>query len=196
MFSRASQRTFVDAVTKSFGLVALMFSAMVFIHVLNGIYSYIARIANEQWDAVIYQQVTFFIPFRTLKKVLQLFLGLCISLGLMTYFNIQGKSLRLPRVMFLSLFIIIVSYLYGRYTRVRAAFWMVLIGMMSHVGILLAICSTTEMVLDASHGVTINLIEMSLQVHCVSQIHVDMFRESLLAYLNPVLKRDSDYADV
>lgn len=114
----------------------------------------------------------------------------------MTYFSIQGEFLRLPRVMFLSLFIIIVSYLYGRYTRVRAAFWMILIGMLSNVGIFLVLCSTVEMVLDASHGATINVIETSLQVHCVSQIHVEMFRESMLAYLNPVTKRDSDYAEV
>lgn len=69
MFSIASQRTLADAVTKSFGLVVLMFSGMVLIHVLNGIYHYMARIAKEQWDGVIYQQITFLIPFRTLRKV-------------------------------------------------------------------------------------------------------------------------------
>lgn len=47
MFPIAEQRTFVDAVTKSIGLVALIFAGMVLIHVANGIYIYVARIAKE-----------------------------------------------------------------------------------------------------------------------------------------------------
>lgn len=121
---------------------------------------------------------------------------MCVSLGLVTYFSVEGESVGLPRLLFCSLLIIAVTCLYGRYTRVRAAFWLVLIGMLSHTGMFLLIVSTCEMVLGACHGITKNLIESSLQVHCISQIHVELFRESVMAYLNPVIKEQSDYAEV
>ena len=173
-----------------------MFSAMVLIRLLNGLYHYFARIAREQWDGVMFHLITFLIPMRTLKTVVNLLLGLGISVWLIHYFTIQGASLRLPRVMFLSLFILIVAFLYGSYRRVRAAFLMILVGMMSHVGIFLLLCSTIQMLVNATHGVTVNFMELSRTAQCVSNLHAEMYRDSLLAYINPVTKNDSDYEEV
>ncbi|MPC46395.1 DC-STAMP domain-containing protein 1 [Portunus trituberculatus] len=196
MFSVASQRQLANAVTKSLGLVVLMYVAMFVIHVMNRVYNKVARIAREQWDIVIYYRVTMWLPLRTLNRVFQMLVGLCISLALMAYFNIQGQFLRLLQVLFMVLFVTLVSYMYGSHTRVRAAVWMTVLGMLSNMGIFLLAVSTTEVVVNASYAVTANLVQVGLQVQCVSQIHVSMFRESMLAYLNPVTKKQSDYAEV
>ncbi|XP_063872310.1 uncharacterized protein LOC135106869 [Scylla paramamosain] len=196
MFSVASQRQLASAVTKSLSLVVLMYAAMFVIHAINRVYNHVARIAREQWDGVIYHRVTMWLPLRTVNRVFQPLVGLCISLALMAYFNIQGQFLRLLQALFMVLFVTLVSYMYGSYTRVRAAFWMTALGMLSHMGIFLLAASTTEVVVHASYGVTTNLVQLGLQVQCVSQIHVSMFRESVLAYLNPVTKKPSDYAEV
>lgn len=196
MFPVAEQINLVDAVTSSIGLVALIFAGMVVIHVTNGIYVYVSRIAMKQWDGITYSLISSLIPVRTLSNMFHLFIGFCISLGLLTCFSVKGKYMALPRGLLYSLFTIAITCLYGRYTRVRAAFWLVLIGMISHTGMFLLIVSTFEMMLDASRSITKNFQESSLQVHCISQIHVELFRESMLAYLNPVVKRKSDYAEV
>lgn len=195
-FSVASQRQLASAVTESLGLVVLLYAAMFVTHALSRVYKRVSRIANEQWDGVIYYRVTMWLPLRTLNRVLQPLVGMCLSLALMAYFNIQGQFLRMLQLVFAVLFVTLVSFMYGRYTRVRAAFWMTALGLLSHMGILFLAVSTSEVVVHASHAVATNLVQLSLQAQCVSQIHVSMFRESMLAYLKPATKKQSDYAEV
>lgn len=196
MFPITEQRSMADAVTRSFGLVLLIFTAMALFRITNRVCIYVSRIAETKWDGITCHLLTCLVPVRTLRKVFRVFCGLGISLGLLTFFGMESKVLVLPRVLLHSLFIIFFTYLFGRYKRVRAAFWLVLAGMLSRTGLFLLLISTSEVVLHASQAITKNVIDTSLQVQCVSQIHRELFRESVLAYLQPVRKRESDYAHV
>ena len=196
MFPIASQRTFAKAINKSLGLVVLMALGVVVIYILHGLYTYGVRIAKEQGDGVIFHLVTFLIPFRTLSRVMHLMIGFCISVGLTSCFTIQGELLGLHRVMVSSLFIITFTCLYGRYTRIRAALSLILITLPNNIGIFLLLISTVKMTLHASQGGLKNVVEMSENAYCVSKIHAEIHRDSMMAYLRPVTKKDSNNAEV
>lgn len=194
MFPISQQRVFVDSITESFGFLILLYIGMAVVRFGSWMCYYVARKAREDWDGVTCLLLTSLIPVRTLRKLFRLFLGFCISLGLLALFRFENTKWPFARTLFSSLFVITVTSLYGRYTRVRASFCLILVGMLSTTGMFFLLVSTVEMMIGSSHSIVKNLMERSQQVQCISQIHMELFRESMMAYISPLKKKKEEFA--